>query len=179
MEKKERYEIHMYDDCCVDLYDNGVLDKSITDQWELEKLLNKQNARIKELEEENQQLKQQLEESEKETKHWHGLYKYRDNQFQSVRQRYHLLNKLQSDYTKKDKLHLLQMQCLELVEENEKLKQSQKQLAISELEKVKEYIVLNDKYDEEIGCNIIETFDLLESLADKIKSLKGENNVKD
>lgn len=45
---------------------------------------------------------------------------------------------------------------------------------LKELEKLREYIVLNDKYDEEIGCNIIETFDLIEGLADKIKSLKGE-----
>lgn len=58
--------------------------------------------------------------------------------------------------------------------ENQQLKQAQKQLAIEELEKLREYIVLNDKYDEEIGCNIIETFDLIEGLADKIKSLKGE-----
>ena len=50
MEEKERYEIHVYDDCCVDLYDNGVLDKSITDTWELEKLLNQQSKRIKKLE---------------------------------------------------------------------------------------------------------------------------------
>lgn len=61
-----------------------------------------------------------------------------------------------------------------LLEENQQFGQSQKQLAISELEKLREYIVLNDKYDEEASCNIIETFDLLEGLADKIKSLKGE-----
>ena len=47
MEEKERYEIHMYDDCNVDLYNNGVLDKSITNQWELEKLLNQQDKEIK------------------------------------------------------------------------------------------------------------------------------------
>lgn len=63
----------------------------------------------------------------------------------------------------------------ELEQENQQLKQSQKQLAIEELEKLREYIVLNDEYDEEIGCNIIKTFDLIEDLADKIKSLKGEN----
>lgn len=55
------------------------------------------------------------------------------------------------------------------------LKQTQKQLAIEELEKLREYIVLNDEYDEEIGCNIIKTFGLIEDLADKIKSLKGED----
>lgn len=50
MEEKERYEIHMYDDCNVDLYNNGFLDKSITNEWELEKLLNQQDKHIKELE---------------------------------------------------------------------------------------------------------------------------------
>ena len=51
MEEKERYEIHIYDDICVDLYDNGVLDKSINDTYKLEKLLNQQDNQIKELEE--------------------------------------------------------------------------------------------------------------------------------
>ena len=51
MEEKERYEIHIYDDICVDLYDNGVLDKSINDTYKLEELLNQQSKRIKELEE--------------------------------------------------------------------------------------------------------------------------------
>ena len=62
MEEKERYEIHIYDDICVDLYDNGVLDKSINDTYKLEELLNQQSKRIKELENENKQLKQQLHE---------------------------------------------------------------------------------------------------------------------
>lgn len=68
----------------------------------------------------------------------------------------------------------LEEQNTRLVQEIRQLKQSQKQLAIEELEKLREYIVLNDEYDEEIGCNIIKTFDLIEDLADKIKSLKGE-----
>ena len=51
MEEKERYEIHIYDDICVDLYDNGVLDKSINDTYKLEELLNQQDKRIKELQE--------------------------------------------------------------------------------------------------------------------------------
>ena len=63
------------------------------------------------------------------------------------------------------------MEIQELKDKIEQLKQSQKQLAIEELEKLREYIVLNDEYDEEIGCNIIKTFDLIEDLADKIKSL--------
>ena len=56
----KRYEIHIYDDVCVDLFNNGVLDKSINNTYKLEDLLNQQSKRIKELEQENQQLKQQL-----------------------------------------------------------------------------------------------------------------------
>lgn len=111
MEEKERYEIHIYDDICVDLYDNGVLDISINDTYKLEELLNQQDKRLKELEQENQQLKQ-----------------------------------------------------------------SQKQLAIGELRRIKEYILINDEYDEETGCNIIETFDLLEDIRDRIEELSGGEN---
>ena len=50
MEEKERFEIHIYDDVCVDLYNNGVLDKSINDTYKLEKLLNQQDKRIRDLE---------------------------------------------------------------------------------------------------------------------------------
>ena len=64
MEEKEKYEIHIYDDICVDLYDNGVLDKSINDTYKLEEFLNQQGKQIKELKQENQQLKQQLEDTE-------------------------------------------------------------------------------------------------------------------
>lgn len=49
----KRYEIHIYDDVCVDLFNNGVLDKSINNTYKLEDLLNQQYK-------ENQQLKQQL-----------------------------------------------------------------------------------------------------------------------
>ena len=77
-------------------------------------------------------------------------------------------------YDSCDLLNQQDKRIKELEQENQQLKQSQKQLAIEELEKLREYIVLNDEYDEEIGCNIIKTFDLIEDLADKIKSLKGE-----
>ena len=56
----KKYEIHIYDDVCVDLFNNGVLDKSINNTYKLEDLLNQQDKRIKELEQEKQQLKQQL-----------------------------------------------------------------------------------------------------------------------
>ena len=60
MEEKERYEVHIYDDVRVDLYNNGVLDKSINDTYKLEKLLNQQDKRIKELEETNKVLSNEL-----------------------------------------------------------------------------------------------------------------------
>lgn len=85
------------------------------------------------------ELQKQLEEKEKGTKYWHNLYQERDKQFQSVRQRYYLLNRLQSNYDKKDKLHLVEMQCLELVEENKQLKQQLKSQPAEIVEKIKAY----------------------------------------
>ena len=73
MEEKERYEIHIYDDICVDLYDNGVLDISINDTYKLEELLNQQDKRIKELEEE---LAKQKEKYDK----LYGCYKKTSNE---------------------------------------------------------------------------------------------------
>lgn len=63
-----------------------------------------------------------------------------------------------------------------LNKELKKCKQSQKQLAVEELRHIKEYILINDEYDEEAGCNIIETFDLLEDIRDRIEKLGGEEN---
>ena len=83
MEEKERYEIHIYDDVCVALYDNGVLDKSINDTYKLEELLNQQDNHIKELEEEIRQLKQsqkQLAVSELEkVENWCEEHEYSDD----------------------------------------------------------------------------------------------------
>lgn len=101
-------------------------------------------------------LEAKLAESEKKVKHWHDLYNERDKQFQSVRQRYHLLNKLQSNYDKKDKLHLAYMQCLELVEENEKLKQqlAEKDREIEYYKKqAKKFNNEAQKYFEDAYCN--------------------------
>ena len=128
-------------------------------------------------------LESKLAESEEKVKHWHDLYNEKDKQFQSVRQRYHLLNKLQSNYDKKDKLHLAYMQCLELVEENEKLKQ---QLA----EKDKEIERLNLEfetqedwqekwqklYDETCNLNQDKISFAVEQL-EKVKELVGEKGV--
>lgn len=89
-------------------------------------------------------IQKQLEEKEKIIEHWHNLYKKRDQQFQSVRQRYHLLNKLQSNYNKKDKLHLLEMQCLELVKENEELHSQPVEI----VEKIKNFCDIKHFYPE-------------------------------
>ena len=68
------------------------------------------------------------------------------------------------------------MEIQELKDKIETLKQSQKQLATGELRRIKEYILINDKYDEEVGCNIIETFDLIEDIIDRIEKLGGGEN---
>lgn len=62
----------------------------------------------------------------------------------------------------------------EVYKENQLLKQSQKQLAIEELEKIRQLIVSNDEYDEDYGCNIIRTFELYGDVNGRIKELKGE-----
>ena len=141
MEEKERYVIRYdldYNQCLIDTEEN----QGVGDYIKIVKLLNQQSKRIKELE-------KQLAESEKNIEHYHKLYNERDKQFQSVRQRYHLLNKLQSNYDKKDKLHLAYMQCKELVDENEKLKQQLHDLPKKIVEEVEknftEYLPLKDK----------------------------------
>ena len=84
-----------------------------------------------------------------------------------------VLNRLnEQDY----ELKKLNQENIKLIKENQQLKQSQKQLAIGELRRIKEYILINDEYDEEVGCNIIETFDLLEDIRDRIEQLGGEEN---
>ena len=87
MEKKERYEIHIYDDICVDLYDNGVLDKSINDTYKLEELLNQQDKELSKLrasyqqvKEENSQLKQQLSEKENTIQAYEKIVEQKDEE---------------------------------------------------------------------------------------------------
>lgn len=79
-------------------------------------------------------------------------------------------------YDSCDLLNQQDKRIKELEQENQQLKQSQKQLAIEELRRIKEYILINDKYDEEAGCNIIETFDLIEDIIDRIEKLGGGEN---
>ena len=100
----------------------------------------------------------------KEIEHWHNLFKQKEQQFQSVRERYHLLNRLQANYDKKDKLHLSEMQCLELVEKNEKLEQ---QLAVLERALKNTCWLLYGTYDEHYPNYFIEKAK---------KELKGEKD---
>lgn len=138
MEEKERYEVHIYDDVCVDLYDNGVLNKSVNDTYKLENLLNQQDKRIKELEEE--------------------------------------LDNAKRDYIPKLEFGLQRANKMgrDAEKENQQLKQSQKQLAISELEKIYNlFEPYENSQKDTILCanNGISFIDYLEN---QIKSLKGE-----
>lgn len=173
MEEKERFEIHIYDDVCVDLYNNGVLDKSINDTYKLEKLLNQQDKRIKELEEErdsnyenysicwkeNTELKQQLAEKDKDIKYFKESY-----------------------YMIQDEKDHYAGQCLNLqdrIEELEKIinesfhNQDKISFAVEQLEKVKNYMITDEK--DMFGANyLMNSVYVLEFIDNQIKELKGE-----
>ena len=84
----KRYEIHIYDDVCVDLFNNGVLDKSINNTYKLEDLLNQQDKRIKELQ-------QQLAESEKSNEYFADRVEKADKEIKEIYKEY---NKLVEEY---------------------------------------------------------------------------------
>lgn len=69
------------------------------------------------------------------------------------------------------------MELRKSYEENQQLKQSQKQLAISELEKVKNYFddSDDDNYDESEGL-VITNRSVVEYIDNQIKKLKGGKN---
>ena len=140
MEEKERFEIHIYDDVCVDLYNNGVLDKSINDTYKLEKLLNQQDREINRL-----------------TKMLYTTTKHADK-----------LNEENNKLNKIIKANIISAD--KVVKENKKLKQSQKQIAISELEKIKRYIDDNAYYIDELNFGE----EINEYIDNQIKELKGE-----
>lgn len=135
MEEKERYEIHIYDDICVDLYDNGVLDKSINDTYKLEELLNQQYK-------ENQQLKQQLDEKEKELSEY---VKIVDDLHKQLSDKCDFCNKTKDQ----DKISF----------------------AVEQLEKVKNYMITDEK--DMFGANyLINSVYVLEFIDNQIKQLK-------
>ena len=162
MEEKERYEIHIYDDICVDLYDNGVLDKSINDTYKLEELLNQQDKRIKELQEKLSSVYDVTNES---------LRFARDSLQKLVNENQQLKDQARKAYQE----GLLQkqfdkdMEIQELKDKIEQLKQSQKQVAIDELTRLKDFIDHNIEIENNIGALKLQEF-----YGNQIKSLKGE-----
>ena len=151
MEEKERYEIHIYDDICVDLYDNGVLDKSINDTYKLEELLNQQDKRIKELEEENEQLKKQLAEKEKE------ITKLKSEN-----------HALMSDnaYQEADIFELIQNPAIQ--------NQDKISFAVEQIIKTKETLI---KFLQNDGFYENEWYDLFDEIDNQFKQLKEKNNA--
>ena len=159
----KRYKVKRFSSCYLMNWVDNTTNKELT-ALEIEEILHKQEKRIAELEE-------QLEEKERYAEHtvaWElptgdsvtkGNYNLADIETKYI--------PIQTEMISDDN---------DYQEKIQQLKQSQKQLAIGELRRIKEYILINDKYDEEVGCNIIETFDLLEDIRDRIEKLGGGEN---
>lgn len=162
MEEKERYEIHIYDDICVDLYDNGVLDKSINDTYKLEELLNKQSKRIKELEEQTYPA----------YKREHKRRAYLENielpRLEKENQQ------LREDLQAKDILVNTYMSVVGTLDNAKQLKQAQKEFAIAKLEKVKENIKKVPITDFDLSGNFEKIYkqDAIRQIDNQIKKLK-------
>ena len=120
-------------------------------EWYLRKdlvtdLLNQQDKRIKELEEKYQDLK---EDNDATTESLYACRTYLDKNTSKM---------------------------WELEKENQQLKQSQKQLAVEELEKLKDFF-LEPSRDEEMDTDFLITKDagsIADYVLDRIKELKGE-----
>lgn len=172
MKEKERYEVHIYDDVCVDLYNNGVLDKYINDTYKLEKLLNEQDKRIKELEEENKELNDYLETDEVTKREYYQkvdkIDKAKDREIKKLKDKIKELE----DYTENT------ANLIDKLTEDSVFASTQ--LAIEKLEKIKEKFT-SEKWD------LYDTPDLLEQVCElrnnqikyidnQIKELCGEKN---
>lgn len=153
MEEK-RYKLESYNEAFCEIHDTE------KDEWYIRKdliadLLNQQDNRIKELEEENLQLKHKLAEKEKEI-----------DEFKRIGEKCHL-NDLLEDKRKENKI---------LIRIAEQLIQSQKQLAISELEKVKTKFNSKRPIDElasEVGIELGYTSTQINNFVEnKIKELE-------
>lgn len=140
MEEKERYSYDYFIDGAVFIDTENDRDM---DMDTVCSLLNKQNARINELQEENQHLKDQVKKSYQE-----GLLQ---KQFDKDMEIQELKDKIEFLTTFKEVISEHKPAFCKLAGRDCELLGKEKQLAISELEKVKENIVLNDKYDEEGG----------------------------
>ncbi len=146
MKEKERYECK-YNEKLMKHYTFDNENKEELGYKGVVRVLNQQDARIKELEKENQQLKKQISKIEETHKHiMSGEY-------------------IPANVAEKS---------LKLSE------QSQKQLAIEELEKIKQLLVDCRWFQGENEYDFIDDFavnwtDLIEVFDKRIKSLKGEH----
>ena len=149
MEEKERYSLFI-GQCCVDKEDKNKLINGLD-------RLNQQDKRIKELKQENQQLKEQLTNAQKE------YQEYREVVTKDIEKE---VDERMRDTIKEFHLDIKQ------------LKQSQKQLAIEELENLKkefysrklEYKTMENSFHI-YGLRIDRIFEIID---DQIKELKGE-----
>lgn len=193
MEEKERYEYYVETNQLYDSEEDELYAYNLNNNKVIS-ILNQQDKRIKELEKKYQDLK---EDNDATTESLYASRTYLDKNTSKMweleRENQQLKEKLEEkelDIPKLlqvhiskeeiEKLNLLLKQnpmcisidttqpTIELMDANKK--------AIEELRRIKENILINDKYDEEVGCNIIETFDLLEDIRDRIKELSGGEN---
>lgn len=180
MEKKERYEIHIYDDVCVDLYNNGVLDKSINDTYKLEKLLNQQDK-------ENQQLKQQLEEKEKTIQSYEKIVEQKDEEIRFAnRDKIYIVKQLNDpkDYVLLEDYKKVEHQIKDKEQENERLKKEICKYEITLMDKnsqLKQQLHdLPKKIVEEIRkelVNIVEVGDYFDTEIDEETNLLKQSNI--
>ena len=172
MEEKERYEV-ISPSLNGYAYIHDFKTDNVLNTYDSCDLLNQQSNRIKELEEELDDAKRdyipKLEFGLQRANKMCRDAEKENQQLKDQARKAYQEGLLQKQFDK-------DMEIQELKDKIETLKQSQKQLAIEELRRIKEYILINDKYDEEAGCNIIETFDLLEEIRDRIEKLGGGEN---
>lgn len=165
MEEKERYKLESYHEAFCEIHDTK------SDEWYLRKdlvtdLLNQQSNRIKELEKEIVELKRKYE-----------LSNFPIGGLVDTARKLEEENQQLKDQVKKSYQEgLLQkqfdkdMEIQELKDKIEQLKQSQKQLAIEELEKALR-LIQNAVNLESPEYDLVGLYD---AIVDQIKSLKGE-----
>lgn len=181
MEEKERFEIHIYDDVCVDLYNNGVLDKSINDTYKLEKLLNQQDKRIKELEETNKVLSNELTKNsilkQRHIETCCGIPIFEIPKMKEENQQ--LKQQLAEKEKEIERLNLefetqedWQEKWQKLYDETCNLNQDKISFAVEQLEKVKELVGEKGVVSSPFGTLKIYASDVSEIIDNQIKELK-------
>lgn len=191
MEEKERYKCESYNDTFSHIHDTQL------DIWYVRKdliadLLNQQDKRIKELEEEN-----------KVGDFWHSAYQGKQLEYDQVyaelrkvyEENQQLKEKLNNFETCMKKYNVEDIELLDLMlfvlsgetkyhlkeikdKHKKELKQSQTKLAISELERLKNYFCEEDEDGDGIKTGdwtiIHDACEIAEFIDNQIKELKGE-----